>query len=163
MIDELTTRSSLKDWKSELNKSMRAAGIKRKDELYERLEEGLKLLVNLINEFSGLDAKLIYPAYRDEFHVGLMVKAYGQNDHFHAYITCDTIEDKSLDVEINYSERPSTEEFPLENGSKWRVEKLNESEVKDPLFIVAYVKNCFIKYESFRRIGNRIIYSILEE
>ena len=163
MIDVLTTKTSVKDWTAEMNRSMRAAGIKRKDELFERLEEGMKLLVSLINDFSGLEAKLIYPRLRDEFHLGIMVSSHGHTSPFQAYISYDNIDDKKLEVSINYSERPSTEEFPLENGSKWKVDKYEGSEVNDPMFIVACVKNSFIKYESFRRIGNRIIYSILEE
>jgi len=163
MIDVLTTKTSLKVWTTEMNKSMRAAGIKRKDELYERLEEGMKLLVNLINEFRGLEAKLMYPGYREEYHIGIMVKAYGKDMHFEAYITCESLGDRNLDVEINYTERPSTEEFPLENGSKWKIDKHKGREANDPMFIVACVKNSFIKYESFRRLGNKIIYSILEE
>ena len=118
---------------------MRAAGIKRKDELFERLEEGMRRLVSLINEFSGLEARLIYPGYRDEFHLGIMVKAFGFENNFQAYISYENIEDKNLEVSINYSERPSTDEFPLENGL--RVSSL-------PIFFSSIInfKSQFLKF-----------------
>ena len=163
MIDVITTRTSIQEWKNELNRAMKAAGISRKDEIYEQLEEGMRSLANLINDFRGVSASLIQPGYRDEFNVGLRVTCEGLDEAFWAYITYNNGECNRPSVEINFTERPSTKEFPLENGTRWKIVNLKEREVKDPLYVVAHVKNYFIQFESFRRIGNEIIYSILEE
>lgn len=163
MIDVITTRTSIQEWKNELNRAMKAAGIRRKDEIYEQLEEGMRSLANLINDFRGVTATLIQPGYRDEFNVGLRVQCDGMDDAFFAYVAYSNGEYERPSVEINFTERPSTTEFPLENGTRWKIVNLKEKEVKNALYVVAHVKNYFIQFESFRRIGNRIIYSILEE
>ena len=163
MIDVITTRTSIQEWKNELNRAMKAAGIRRKDEIYEQLEEAMRSLANLINDFRGVSASLIQPGYRDEFNVGLRVQCEGMDEAFLAYITYNNGECNRPSVEINFTERPSTTEFPLENGTRWKIVNLKEREVKDPLYVVAHVKNYFNQFESFRRIGNEIIYSILEE
>ena len=51
MIDVITTRTSIQEWKNELNRAMKAAGVRRKDEIYQELEDGLRSLANLINDF----------------------------------------------------------------------------------------------------------------
>jgi len=163
MIDVLTTRTSIQEWKNELNRSMKAAGIKRKDEIYEQLEEGLRKLVSIINEFRELQASIMQPGYRDEHDIAIRVEAEKMDHSFFAFITYTDANTNRPSVEINYTERPTTKEFPIEGGTKWKIVNLKEREVKDPLYVIAYVKNCFIQYESFRRIGNSIIYSILEE
>jgi hypothetical protein len=40
---------------------------------------------------------------------------------------------------------------------------LTESEIKDPAYVVANVKNHFICFESYRQIGRDILYAVLEE
>ncbi len=82
---------------------------------------------------------------------------------FLTYVAYSNGEYERPSVEINFTERPSTTEFPLENGTRWKIVNLKEKEVKNAMYVVAHVKNYFIQFESFRRIGNRIIYSILEE
>ena len=163
MIDVITTRTSIQEWKNELNRAMKAAGVRRKDEIYQELEDGLRSLANLINDFRGVEAVLVQPGYRDEFNVGLKVQCEGMDEVFWAYITYNNAEFNRPSAEINFTERPSTKEFPLEKGTRWKTLNLKEREVKNPLYVVAHVKNYFIQFESFRRIGNEIIYSILEE
>ena len=121
MIDVITTRTSIQEWKNELNRVHACSGIRRKDEIYERLEEGMNSLVSLINDFRGANATLIQPGYRDEFIVGLRVECDGMDDAFFAYVAYSNIDDKKLECRDQFTERPSTRNslWKMARDGKW--------------------------------------------
>ena len=53
----------------------------------------------------------------------------------------------------------------LHKFKKYFVKKieLNEEEMENPGFVVAYIKNQFIRFESYRQIGRDITYAVMSE
>lgn len=164
MMETITLRPSVEDWRKDLDLSMIPLGIYRMQHYKQGLFDELKKLENVLQEYQGIHAKLIYhepdiPPYWYKFevcvnHVRLK---------FQAFVCYEINEQKQFVAKIHCTDRPSTEEFPIENGVEWKTILLNESEIKDPSYVVAYIKNHFICFESYRQIGRDILYAVLEE
>ncbi len=71
--------------------------------------------------------------------------------------------DKKLVAVIYCAHLPSTDEFPIKGGAEWRTIILNEPEIENPGFVVAYIKNEFIRFESYRQVGRDITYAVMNE
>jgi len=46
---------------------------------------------------------------------------------------------------------------------EWKTVELKESEIMNPAYVVANIKNHFICFESYRQIGRDILYAVMEE
>jgi hypothetical protein len=72
-------------------------------------------------------------------------------------------EEKKLVAVLHYTHQPSTEEFPIKSGADWKTYVIKDSEVENVGFVVANIKNAFIRFESYRQIGRDITYAVMNE
>ena len=163
MIETLTMRCSKDEWLNDLDLGLGNIGVYRMKTLKNLLIRNMSELSDLINNYESLRSFTIVPYKEDNFWFGMKVLAEGGYLPFYAYVFYGVDEKNKLFAEIYYTSRPTTEEFPIEGGVEWKTDRIYESEIKDTRYVVANLKNSFIIYESYKRIGREIIYSVLEE
>ena len=163
MIETLTMRNTKEEWLHDLDMGMGNIGIYRMKTLKNLLIKNMNQLTELLNDYESLRCITIVPFKEDNFWFGMKVIAKGYDLPFYAYVSYGVDEKNKLFAEIYFTARPTTEEFPIEDGVEWKTERLYECEIKDTRYVVANLKNNFIIYESYKRIGREIIYSVLEE
>lgn len=166
MMETITLRLGVEDWRKDIDLGMSPLGIYRLEHYKQGLFRQLRMLENLLREYEGIVAIL---HYNDTFSTTapywfkLEVCVNQSLLKFIAFVGYEVNEDKKLIAKIHCTNRPSTEEFPIEEGAEWKTIVLSESDIKDPAYVAAYVKNLFICFESYRQIGRNILYAILEE
>jgi hypothetical protein len=164
MMETITLRLSVDDWRKDTDLGFGPLGIYRMDHYKQGLFSQLKKLKSLLNEYHGVTAILshnvpdIVP-----YWYKLEVRVNHAHVTFKAFISYEVNEEKKLIAKIHCTDRPSTEEFPIEGGVEWKTIILTETDIKDPAYVAAYVKNQFICFESYRQIGRDILYAVLEE
>jgi hypothetical protein len=163
MILDLTLRTSSNDWFKDLEMGLGNIGVYRIEQLRHGLLKNMETLVTMISSFQGLNARLILPLKGQDFWIGITVIPEDKLLPFEAYVSYGIDKQHKLFAKIYFTDRASTSEFPIDGGYSWKTEILYESEIKDPGYTVTNVKNHFIIFESFKRIGRDIIYSVLEE
>ncbi|MFN5182273.1 MAG: hypothetical protein ACK5D5_04515 [Bacteroidota bacterium] len=163
MILDLTLRTSNEEWSKDLELGLGNIGVYRIEQMRNELVRNMNSLVTIISSFAGINARLITPLKGQDFWIGITVIPQDNLLPFEAYVSYGVDKQHKLFAKIHFTDRPSTAEFPIEGGYSWKTEILYESEIKDTRYTVANVKNHFIIYESFKRIGRDIIYSVLEE
>jgi hypothetical protein len=164
MMETITLRLSVDDWRKDTDLGLNALGIYRTDHYKQGLFSMLKKLESLLREYHGVTAILSYNDPEIEpYWYKLEVQVNNASLKFKAYVCYEVNEEKKLIAKIHYTDRPSTEEFPIEGGVAWKTIILAESDIKDPAYVAAYVKNQFICFESYRQIGRDILYAVLEE
>jgi len=164
MMETITLRTSVNEWRKDLDLSMIPLGIFRKQYYKQELHEQLKNLQSVLCEYDGVHAMLIHNDPEIEpYWYKLEVRVNKEIYRFQSYVSYEINADKKLTVQMLYTKRPSTNEFPISAGLEWETLVLTESEIKDPAYVAAYMKNQFICFESFRQIGRDILYVVLEE
>ncbi|MFN5347132.1 MAG: hypothetical protein ACK5B3_07900 [Bacteroidota bacterium] len=164
MLETITLRPSVEDWRHDLDLSMSPLGIYRMDFYKKGLFEQLRKLENLLREYQGVVPHFQYSGHDIAPYWYLFeVRVNNAMLRFKAMLSYELDEANKLIVKIHFTDRPSTEEFPIEEGVAWKTLILDESDIKDPAYVAAYVKNLFISFESYRQIGREILYAVLQE
>jgi len=164
MMETITLRPSVDDWRKDIDLGMGPLGIYRIDHYKQVLFSQLRKLENLLREYDGIVAILTYSdSDIAPYWYKMEVRVNHSFQKFKAFICYEVNEEKKLVAKIHCTDRPSTEEFPIEGGVEWKTIILTESDIKDPAYVAAYVKNQFICFESYRQIGRDILYAVLEE
>jgi hypothetical protein len=164
MMETITLRPAVEEWRHDLDLSMSPLGIYRMDQLKQGLFSQLKKLETLLREYQGITAILTYnEPDTPPYWYKLEVRVNHALLKFKAFISYEINEQQQLTAKIHCTDRPSTDEFPIKGGVEWKTIILTESEIKDPGYVAAYVKNQFICFESYRQIGRDILYAVLEE
>jgi hypothetical protein len=164
MMETITLRPSQEEWRKDLDLSMIPLGIYRVQHYKQGLFDQLKKLESLLREYKGIHARLIYSEPElDPYWYKMEVCVNHARLKFQAFVCYEIDEQQQFVAKIHCTNRPSTEEFPIEGGVEWKTIVLNESEIKDPAYVVANIKNHFICFESYRQIGRDILYAVLEE
>lgn len=164
MMETITLRLSQEDWRKDLDLSMIPLGIYRVQHYKQGLFDQLKKLESLLREYQGIHAMLKYSEVEIEpYWYKLEVCVNHARLKFQAFVCYEINEEQQLIATIYCTNRPSTDEFPIEGGVEWKTIVLNDSEIKDPAYVVAHIKNHFICFESYRQIGRDILYAVLEE
>jgi len=164
MMETITLRPSVEDWRKDMDLGMAPLGIYRMDRYKQELFKQMRILENLLREYQGVTAILSYnQSDIAPYWHKLEVSVNHSYQKFVALVCYEVNEENKLTAKIHCTNRPSTEEFPIEGGVEWKTIILTESEIKDPAYVAANVKNHFICFESFRQIGRDILYAVLEE
>ena len=164
MMETITLRLSQEDWRKDLDLSMIPLGIYRVQHYKQGLFDQLKKLESLLREYQGIHAMLKYSEVEIEpYWYKLEVCVNHARLKFQAFVCYEINEEQQLVATIYCTNRPSTDEFPIEGGVEWKTIVLNDSEIKDPAYVVAHIKNHFICFESYRQIGRDILYAVWEE
>jgi hypothetical protein len=164
MMETITLRPSQEEWRKDLDLSMIPLGIYRVQHYKQGLFDQLKKLESLLREYQGIHAMLKYSEVEIEpYWYKLEVCVNHARLKFQAFVCYEINEEQQLVATIYCTNRPSTDEFPIEGGAEWKTIVLNDSEIKDPAYVVAHIKNHFICFESFRQIGRDILYAVLDE
>lgn len=163
MIDTITMRPQLEEWQKDMDLGMNRLGIYRMNVLRKELIGGMQQFVQLALNYEGLYAETLMPERNSDWWTGVRIKAKNSGLQFEAYAYYAVDPDNKLHAVINVTDRPTTEEFPIPEGRSWKLDKLYESEIKDPRYVIANIKNYFIQFESYRQIGRDVIYAPLEE
>jgi len=164
MMETITLRPSQEEWRKDLDLSMIPLGIYRVQHYKQGLFDQLKKLESLLREYQGIHAMLKYSEVEIEpYWYKLEVCVNHARLKFQAFVCYEINEEQQLVATIYCTNRPSTDEFPIEGGAEWKTIVLNDSEIKDPAYVVAHIKNHFICFESYRKIGRDILYAVLEE
>jgi|LauGreDrversion4_2_1035121.scaffolds.fasta_scaffold13328_7 hypothetical protein len=164
MMETITLRPSQEEWRKDLDLSMIPLGIYRVQHYKQGLFDQLKKLESLLREYQGIHAMLKYSEVEIEpYWYKLEVCVNHARLKFQAFVCYEINEEHQLVATIYCTNRPSTDEFPIEGGVEWKTIVLNDSEIKDPAYVVAHIKNHFICFESYRQIGRDILYAVLEE
>ncbi|MEY5132602.1 MAG: hypothetical protein RLZZ198_606 [Bacteroidota bacterium] len=164
MMETITLRLSQEEWRKDLDLSMIPLGIYRVQHYKQGLFDQLKKLESLLREYQGIHAMLKYSEVEIEpYWYKLEVCVNHARLKFQAFVCYEINEEQQLVATIYCTNRPSTDEFPIEGGVEWKTIVLNDSEIKDPAYVVAHIKNHFICFESYRQIGRDILYAVLEE
>lgn len=163
MIETITMRPQLEEWQKDMDLGLNRLGIFRMNELRKETVKGMQLFAQLALNYQGLYAEVLMPDRENVWWVGIRVKAEHADLQFEAYVHYAVNENNKLHAIIRVTDRPTTEEFPIPEGRSWKTDTLFESEIKDPRYVIANVKNYFIQFESFRQIGRDVIYASLEE
>ena len=162
-METLTLRTSKEEWRKDLDLGLGNIGIYRMETLKSSLLKHLTELAEMINDYQSLKA-LIVPARKyDDFWFSISVNPNDDEMPFYADVKYGVDENHKLYADVYFAARPSTEEFPIAEGIEWKRERLYESEIKDPRYLVTNIKNHFIIFESYKRIGRDILYAVLEE
>jgi hypothetical protein len=164
MMETITLRPAIEEWRKDLDLSMSPLGIYRMDHYKRNLLKELTKLEALLNEYQDVRAIVSYAdSGQAPYWFRLIVRVSSSWEPFKAHVCYEVNEEKKLIAKIHCTLRASTEEFPLEGGVEWKTIILTESEITDPAYVAAYVKNQFICFESFNQIGRDILYAVLEE
>jgi hypothetical protein len=164
MMETITLRPSVEEWRKDLDLAMAPLQIYREPFYKQGLFEQLKKLASLLCEYQGIHAEVNYsdPDIAPYWYK-LEVRVNNASLKFKAFVAYSFDEQHQFVAKIHCTNRPSTEEFPIEGGVEWKTIILSESDIKDPAYVVANVKNHFICFESFRQIGRDILYAVLDE
>ena len=162
-MEFLTMRTAREEWRKDLDLGLGNIGIYRMETLKNSLLKNLNELIDMINEYQSLNAHLVPARKYEDFWFSITVKPKDEHLPFYADVKYGVDDQHKLYAEIYFSVRPTTEEFPIENNIEWKTERLYESEIKDTRYVVANIKNYFIIYESYKRIGRDILYAVMEE
>jgi hypothetical protein len=164
MMETITLRLGVEDWRKDADLALGNLGIYRLYHYKQGLFSQLRKLENLLREYDGVIAIL---SYNDSniapYWCKLEVCVNHSYPKFVSSVCYEVNEEKKLVAKIHCTHRPSTEEFPIEGGVEWKTIILNESDINDPAYVAAYIKNEFICFESYRQIGRDILYAVLEE
>jgi len=163
MFEFISERPNVEDWRHDLNLSFQHLGIYRMTHYKSALYEELKKLNTLLSEYEGVVPSLYYNNIDRPYWYKLEVRVNNSMQKFIAYVKYEVNTDKKLFAEIFCTHLPSTEEFPIKGGAEWRKIELKEEEMENPGFVVAYIKNEFIRFESYRQIGRDITYAVMSE
>lgn len=163
MIETITMRPQLEEWQKDMDLSMNRLGIYRMNDKRKELVRGMQLFAELALNYEGLYAEVLLPERKDAFWTGIRVKATNSALQFEAYVHYAVDKEQKLHAVIRVTDRPTTDEFPIPDGRSWKTDILYDSEIEDPLFVIANVKNYFIQFESYRQIGRDVLYAPLEE
>ncbi|MFM1836983.1 MAG: hypothetical protein RJA04_1671 [Bacteroidota bacterium] len=163
-METITLRPSQEEWRKDLDLSMIPLGIYRVQHYKQGLFDQLKKLESLLREYQGIHAMLKYSEVEIEpYWYKLEVCVNHARLKFQAFVCYEINKEQQLVATIYCTNRPSTDEFPIEGGVEWKTIVLYDSEIKDPAYVVAHIKNHFICFESYRQIGRDILYAVLEE
>ena len=165
MISTLTTRPSIEDWQSEIETAFNAMGHYRLTDYNSELFRGINQLVDILHKYQGVSA---FRSDRgncpDGFELGIKVNSDKAGFPFRAFVRYEVSEDNNLRGVIHYTQRASTDEFPITgDGIIWKTETICERSENSPGQLVAWIKNYVIQYLSFQTIGRDIIYAVWEE
>jgi hypothetical protein len=163
MFEFISERPNVEDWRHDLNISFQHLGIYRISHFKSTLYEELKKLNAILSEYEGVVPSLYYNNIDKPYWYKFEVRVNNAMQKFTAYVKYEVNADKKLTAEIYCTHLPSTDEFPIKGGAEWRTIVLTESEIENPGFVVAYIKNEFIRFESYRQIGRDITYAVMEE
>ena len=162
-METLTLRTSSEEWKKDLDLGLGNIGLYRMESLKIALLKNLNELAAMISNYQSLKAHVMPARKYQDFWFSITVNPENEYLPFYAHVKYDVDEKYKLFADIFFAARPSTDEFPIQEGIEWKTERLYESEIKDPRYVVANIKNHFIIYESYKRIGRDILYAVLEE
>ena len=165
MISTLTTRPSIEDWQSEIETAFNAMGHYRLADYNSELLWGINQLVDMLYKYQGVTAfRMDRQQCPEEFELGIKVNSQKAGFPFKAFIRYEVTADNHICAVIHFTERASTEEFPIAgDGVAWKTEIISQRGENSPGHVLAWVKNYIIQYLSFQVIGRDIIYSVLEE
>jgi hypothetical protein len=165
MISTLTTRPSVSEWQQEIEMAFNAMGHYRLADYNSELLRGINQLVDMLHKYEGVTAfRMDRQQCPDEFELGIKVNSQKAGFPFKAYVRYEVSADNHLCAVIHFTERASTEEFPIAgDGVAWKTEIISQQGENSPGHVLAWVKNYIIQYVSFQVIGRDIIYSVLEE
>lgn len=162
-METLTLRTASEEWRKDLDLGLGNIGIYRMEAIRTALLKNLNELAAIINNYQSLKAHVVPARKYQDFWFSIAVNTEDEHLPFYAHVKYGVDEKHRLFAEVFFAARPSTDEFPIEEGIEWKTERLYESEIKDPRYVVANIKNHFIIYESFKRIGRAVLYAVLEE
>ena len=163
-MKHISLRPSQGEWRKDLDMSMIPLGIYREPYFKQGLFEELKKLESVLREYPGIHPKLTYSDVEiAPYWYKLQVRVHHANLKFQAFVCYEINEQRELVAKIHCTNQPSTEEFPIEGGVEWKTVELKESEIMNPAYVVANIKNHFICFESYRQIGRDILYAVMEE
>ena len=162
-METLTLRTSREEWRKDLDLGLSNIGIYRMEDLKATLLKNLNELAEMINDYHSLNARVMPARKLQDFWFSISVNPDDEHLSFYADVIYGVDENHKLYADIYFAARPSTIEFPIAEGIEWRKERLYESEIKDPRYVVTNIKNHFIMFESYKRIGRDILYAVLEE
>ena len=158
-IISLSTRQA--DWRKDLEQSMFLMGIMREKHMASELMEQIGYLCALLNQYDEINAKpLSANECPNDFLAGIKVDIRDLQS-FEAHIRYK-LEEGRLMAEICFTKTATTADFPIEEGVEWSLDILKEHEVKDPAYVVANLKNHFIIFLGFQKIGRDVIFSVME-
>jgi hypothetical protein len=165
MISTLTTRPSIEDWQSEIEKAFNAMGHYRLTDYNSELLRGINQLVDILHKYQGISAfrsdRVNCP---DGFELGIKVNSDKAGFPFRAFVRYEVDEDRKLLGVIHYTDTASTEEFPIAGfGYTWKTEYFRERIENKPGQLVAWMKVFAIQFLSMQVIGRDILYAVLEE
>jgi hypothetical protein len=163
MFEFISERPNVEDWHHDLELSLPHIGIYRLTYYKNKLYEQLKLLNGLLAEYEGVVPSLFHSNLDQPYWYKLEVRVNNAFLKFQAYVKYEVNTDKKLVAAIHCTHLPSTDEFPIKGGAEWRTIILNEPEIENPGFVVAYIKNEFIRFESYRQVGRDITYAVMNE
>ncbi len=164
MIVNITSRTSRSDWQKDLELGMGFMGSYRMTHLRQDLMKSMNELIDLVNQYHGVNAHgQDHSQCPEEFELGIKATHWEAGFPFQAYVGFKISEQNELIGLLHYTERATTEEFPLERSIQWKTEEFQQNPYDLCPLIVTWIKNYLIQYLSFQVIGRDVIYAVLEE
>jgi hypothetical protein len=164
MIVNITSRTSRSDWQKDLELGMGFMGSYRMTHLRQDLMKSINELIDLVNQYHGVNAhRQDHSQCPEEFELGIKATHWEAGFPFQAYVGFKISEQNELIGLLHYTERATTDEFPLERSIQWKTEEFQQNPDDLCPLIVTWIKNYLIQYLSFQVIGRDVIYAVLEE
>ena len=163
MFEFISERPTVEDWRHDLDLSMGHMGIFPMATYKTELFEQLKQLNALLNRYEGVVPSLYHGNLEQPYWYKFDVRVNCAFLVFQAYVKYEVNDERQLTAVLYYTHQPSTDEFPIKRGAEWRTLILKEKEIENPGFVVANIKNAFIRFESYRQIGRDITYAVMNE
>lgn len=163
MFEFISERPNVEDWHHDLDLMFGNLNMYSLAHYKTKLHEQLNALNNLLNQYDGVKSTLQQDELDQPYWFKLVVRVNDAPIQFESYVKYEVNADKKLVAVHHFTHQPSTEEFPIEEGVRWKTLVLKESEIKNPGFVVANIKNTFICFESYRQIGREITYAVMNE
>jgi len=163
MFEFISERPTVEDWRHDLDLMFKHLGMYQMKKYKSELHEQLKVLNGLLSQYDGVVPSLYYNNLDQPYWYKLEVRVNNSFLKFQCYVKYAVSEDKKLVAEMHYTHLPSTDEFPIKGGAEWRTYVIKDSEVENVGFVIANIKNAFIRFESYRQIGRDITYAVMNE